>query len=90
MKSVRLEPELQARLKRAAELIGCTESEVIRSAVGLRVDAILGREVPQGWGGFVGKIHGGGTSRGRNSHRRFTELLRRDHQKRKAKPRARL
>ena len=75
MKSVRLEPDLEERLKRAATKIGSTESEVIRSAVGERVDAILGERLPEGWTAFVGKLHGGGEKRARDAHQRFAELL---------------
>jgi hypothetical protein len=75
MKSVRLEPALEARLKRAAEKIGSTESEVIRAAVGERVDAILGGRVAEGWAAFVGKVDGGRRGRARDAHQRFTELL---------------
>ena len=42
MKSSRVSPELEQKLSRAAAYVGLTESELIRQAVTLRCEEILG------------------------------------------------
>lgn len=74
MKSLRLESGLEARLKQAADAAGVTESELMRAAVGEKVDAILGKRPDQRLAGAIGRVHGGG-GRARDAHRRFGELL---------------
>ncbi|MHB8507968.1 MAG: hypothetical protein ACYDGR_04870 [Candidatus Dormibacteria bacterium] len=80
MKSLRLEPVLETRLKQAAEVAGVTESELMRAAVGEKVDAILGTRPEQRLLAVIGRVHGGG-GRARDAHRRFGELLARKREK---------
>ncbi|MGI8607877.1 MAG: hypothetical protein ACR2MY_01415 [Candidatus Dormibacteria bacterium] len=77
MKSLRLQPTLEARLKQAAEAAGVTESELMRAAVGEKVDAILGDRPDQRLASVIGLVHGGG-GRARDAHQRFGELLIKD------------
>lgn len=74
MKSLRLDPGLEERLKQAATVAGVSESELMRSAVGEKVDTILGRRADQRLASVVGRIHGGG-GRARDAHQRFGALL---------------
>lgn len=74
MKSVRLDPGLEERLRQAATVAGISESQLMRSAVREKVDVILGRSVDQRLASAVGRIHGGG-GRARAAHARFGELL---------------
>ena len=71
---MRLDPGLETRLKRAAEVAGVTESELMRAAVGEKVDTILGTRPDQRLLAVVGRVHGGG-GRARDAHRRFGALL---------------
>lgn len=74
VKSLRLEAGLESRLRRAAEVAGISESELMRAAVGEKVDAILGTRPDQRLIAAVGRVHGGG-GRARDAHNRFGELL---------------
>lgn len=74
MKSLRLDPSLEERLKQAASLAGVSESELMRSAVGEKVDTILGGRADQRLASAIGRIHGGG-GRARQAHERFGALL---------------
>lgn len=73
MKSLRLDPDLEIRLQRAADVRGESLSEFIRRAAAERADVVL-----NGAGGdftdVSGVINGGG-GRARRTGTAFTELL---------------
>lgn len=76
MKSVRLDPELEAELARAARTAGVSESNFIREAVRRRCDEVLRETLAEELmrAGVVGSLSlGGGVAR--KSGRRFAELL---------------
>ncbi len=78
MKSVRLDPELESRLKQAARLRGESLSEFIRRAAAERADATLSADPAGDWDDVLGVVHGGG-NRARRTGEAFTaELARRD------------
>lgn len=78
MKSVRLDPELESRLKQAARLRGESLSEFIRRAAAERADATLSADPGGDWDDVLGVVRGGG-NRARRTGEAFTaELARRD------------
>ncbi len=77
MKSVRLDPKLQARLKQAARLSGVTESDFIRAAITERSDATLTDSLESRLVGIVGAVHSKG-GRARQAHERYGEILKAD------------
>ena len=78
MKSVRLDPELESRLKQAARLRGESLSEFIRRAAAERADATLSADPPGGWDDVLGVVHGGGNRARRTGEAFAAELARRD------------
>jgi len=74
MKSVRLDPRLQARLKQAAHLSGVTESDFIRAAITERSDATLTNNLEGQLAGLVGAIRSKG-GRARLAHERYGEII---------------
>ena len=74
MRSVRLEPELDARLKEAARIAGKPVSEVVREAVRSTCDRILGERLDRRLGSVIGKVSSGGGS-SRKTGKAFTQLL---------------
>ena len=60
MTSVRLDPELEARLERAAALRGESKSDFIRAAVTDRIDATLGASLADRLGHVIGQVDLGG------------------------------
>ena len=60
MKSLRLAPELESRLQRAAEVRGESLSEFIRQAAAARADATLEGVGNADLDGVLGVVHGGG------------------------------
>jgi hypothetical protein len=76
MKSVRLDADLQAQLRRAARATGVSESEFIRQAVADRSQEVLGDGLEELLGGLVGVVHSRG-GRARQTSRRYVEVLRR-------------
>ena len=77
MKSVRLDPKLEARLKQAARLSGVTESDFIRAAIIERSDATLTDNLESRLVGIVGAVHSKG-GRARQAHERYGEILKAD------------
>lgn len=65
MKSVRLEPDLQARLERAARASGESQSDFIREALKRRCDEVLGESLAERLAPVVGivKSKGGRATR---------------------------
>lgn len=74
MKTVRLSPELEKRLQRAAAVVGESLSEFIRRAAAQRADALLDSGSHEGFTDVVGVIHGGG-GKARQTGEAFTDLL---------------
>lgn len=74
MKSVRLDPDLQARLKEAARTAGVSESEFIRAAIADRSAATLADRLEGSLTGLVGAIRSKGGRAGK-AHERYRELL---------------
>jgi predicted transcriptional regulator len=76
VKSVRMDPALQGRLKQAAQHRGVSESEFIRAAIAERIDATLADNLDVRLAGLVGTVHSKG-GRARQAHERYRNLLRR-------------
>lgn len=74
MKSVRLDPQLQSRLKQAARLAGVTESDFIRAAIAERTDAALTDSLEGRLAGLLGSVQSKG-GRARRAHERYGEIL---------------
>ncbi|MGL5818704.1 MAG: DUF1778 domain-containing protein [Phycicoccus sp.] len=60
MKSLRLAPDLEARLQDAARVRGESVSEFVRRAVDDRADATLAASADKDFADVLGVIHGGG------------------------------
>lgn len=85
--SVRLDPDLDARLERAAALRGESKSEFIRAAIGERIEATLGTSLADRLAHVIGQVDLGGgqadrahelaAARVRAAHERGMERLRR-------------
>ena len=74
MKSIRLDPELERRLQRAAAVAGETLSRFIRRAAAERADRILAAGAAEDWSDVIGVAHGGG-GRARRSGQAFADAL---------------
>ncbi len=74
MKSLRLSPELEARLQRAAAVTGESLSEFIRRAASDRADATLNAAPPADFQDVIGVVHGGGGV-ARRTGDAFTEVM---------------
>ena len=78
MTSVRLDPELEARLERAAALRGESKSDFIRAAVTDRIDATLGSSLADRLAHVIGQVDlGGGLAE--RAHELAGELIDQDH-----------
>lgn len=74
MKSLRLDPELEVRLQRAAAVTGESLSEFIRRAAGDRAEAVLTSRGGDDFADVLGVIQGGG-GRACRTGEAFTDLL---------------
>jgi hypothetical protein len=76
MRSVRLDPDLDDRVRRAAEAENSTVSEFVRAALAERADrALAGHESATAQlADVIGVVHGGG-GRARRTGRAFAEEL---------------
>lgn len=74
MRSVRLEPELDEQVRRAAAAQGTTVSEFIREAVAERAKQTLGQRTADRLADVVGSVRAGG-GQARDSGRSFTDTL---------------
>ena len=74
MKSVRLDPGLEAKLERAARAAAMSQSEFIRNALARRCEEVLGGSLAERLAPVVGIVHSAG---GRATHTgdAFRELL---------------
>lgn len=75
MRSLRLDPELDERVQRAAAAEGSTVSEFLRAAAADRCDRTLAAEsAAEQLGDVIGAVKGGG-GRARESGKAFSDLL---------------
>jgi len=74
MRSLRLEPALDERVRRAASTEGATVSEFIRRAVAERADRTLSARNSERLADLIGTVHAGGGS-ARDTGAAFGELL---------------
>jgi hypothetical protein len=75
MRSIRLEPELDERVRRAAVAEGTSVSEFLRRAAAARAELTLSRRNSDRLGDVIGVVHGGGAGRARDTGAAFGELL---------------
>jgi predicted DNA-binding protein len=68
MASVRLDPEMEARLAQAAELRGESKSDFMRAAVGERIAATLGNSLADRLAHVIGQVDVGGGRAERAHH----------------------
>ncbi|CAN5270635.1 MAG: ribbon-helix-helix protein, CopG family [Nocardioidaceae bacterium] len=73
MRSVRLDPDLEDRLLRAAAVRGESPSEFIRRAAADRADATLDADAGD-FADVLGVVHGGG-GRARRTGEAFTDVV---------------
>lgn len=81
MRSLRLDPELDERVRRAATLEGSSISEFLRRAAAERVERTLSKRDSERLADVVGIIHGGG-GRARDTGKTFADLLTERHRSR--------
>jgi predicted transcriptional regulator len=81
MRSLRLDPELDEKVQRAAAVKGESVSEFIRQAAAERADQTLRTRPSELFADVAGVVHGGG-GRARKSGKAFIDTLARAHAKR--------
>jgi hypothetical protein len=81
MRSLRLDPELDEKVQRAAAIKGESVSEFIRHAADERAEETLASASSDRFADVAGVVHGGG-GQARRSGEAFTEALVRGHKKR--------
>lgn len=81
MRSLRLDPDLDEKVQRAAAVRGESVSEFIRHAAAERADQTLGARPSEIFADVAGVIHGGG-GHARKSGKAFSDALARKHAKR--------
>lgn len=74
MRSLRLDPELDERVRRAATLEGTSISEFLRRAAAERAERTLSRRSNERLADVVGVVQGGG-GRARGTGKAFADLL---------------
>jgi hypothetical protein len=74
VKTLRLDPELEKRLQRAASVAGVSLSEFIRQAAAQRADAVLRANPREDFADVLGVIHGRG-NQARHTGQAFSDLL---------------
>ena len=75
MRSLRLDPELDERVRRAAAVEGTSISEFIRRAAAERAERTLSQSGRERLADVVGVVRGGG-GRARDTGKAFADLLR--------------
>jgi hypothetical protein len=75
MRSVRLDPSLDQRVRQAAAVEGATVSEFLRRAAADRTDRTLSQPNSAKLADVIGSVHGGGAGRARDTGAAFGELL---------------
>jgi hypothetical protein len=81
MRSLRIDPNLDEKLHRAAAVKGESVSEFIRHAAEERADETLSGHPSEAFSDVVGVVHGGG-GRARRSGEAFARALQKDHSER--------
>lgn len=81
MRSLRLDPGLDEKVRRAAAAKGESVSQFLRNAASERADETLSSPASERFADVAGVIHGGG-GRARRSGEAFTESLAKDRKKR--------
>jgi predicted transcriptional regulator len=74
MRSLRLDPDLDEKVQRAAAIKGESVSEFIRQAAETRADETLKGQSSDAFADVAGVVHGGG-GRARHSGEAFSDLL---------------
>ena len=74
MRSLRLDPELDRQVRRAAAIKGESVSEFIRHAAAKRAEETLAEHGRERFADVAGAVHGGG-GRARRSGEAFTDAL---------------
>lgn len=74
MRSLRLDPELDDKVRRAAAVEESSVSEFLRQAAEERADRVLGARPSEQLNDVVGAIHGGG-GRAKRTGKAFAEQL---------------
>jgi hypothetical protein len=74
MRSLRLDPALDERVRRAADAEGSSVSEFLRQAAAERADRTLATRNSERLADVIGAVHGGG-GQARRSGAAFGELL---------------
>jgi uncharacterized protein DUF1778 len=74
MRSLRLEPQLDEQVRRAASVEGATVSEFLRRAAAERAERLLSTRNSDRLGDVIGAVHGGG-GRARDTGAAFGDLL---------------
>ncbi|MBS1869189.1 MAG: DUF1778 domain-containing protein [Actinobacteria bacterium] len=75
MRSLRLEPALDERVRRAAAAEGSTVSEFLRRAAAERAERTLANRNSDRLADVIGSVHGGGAGRARDTGAAFGDLL---------------
>jgi Protein of unknown function (DUF1778) len=75
MRSIRFEPSLDERVRRAAAAEGSSVSEFLRKAAAERADRTLSHRNSDRLADVVGVVHGGGAGRARDTGAAFGDLL---------------
>jgi hypothetical protein len=81
MRSLRLDPELDRQVRRAAALRGESVSEFIRQAAAERVEETLSERGRERFADVAGAVHGRG-GRARRTGEAFADALARDRRRR--------
>lgn len=74
MRSLRLDPELDARVRQAATVEGSSISEFLRRAAAERAERTLAKRGSERLADVVGIVHGGG-GRARETGKTFADVL---------------
>lgn len=82
MRSVRLEPALDERVREAAAAEGSTVSEFLRSAAAERADRTLSNRNSDRLADVIGAVRGGGAGHARDTGAAFGDLLADKHRRR--------
>ncbi len=82
MRSLRLEPTLDDRVRRAAAAEGSSVSEFLRNAAAERADRTLSNRNSDRLADVIGVVRGGGAGRARDTGAAFGDLLADEHRRR--------
>lgn len=84
MKSVRLNPRIEARLREAARLARVPESRIIRDAIVQRTDAMLANRLDYQLADLIGLANSKG-GRAERAHEAFTKLLKKSDKRKRGR-----